>query len=175
MTGDRKAKARALHERVGFDPAAAVELLSLVADCFDAGECPPAQTRVWFAKAVRAMAGVEPSEDGEQPVEHMRATKLATELGIVKRPGPPSKFVSRTDVRRLVQSYGDVSETKLSRAVAEAYGVSVGTARDRVKAAKRDVAEAEAWFDSVLAANDLETLVEPRGGECVRRNGQNST
>jgi len=169
MTGNRKANARALHETVGFEPDAAVELLALIADCFDAGECPPAQTRVWFAKAVRAMASVEPSEDGEQPVEHMRATKLATELGIVKRPGPPSKFVSRTYVRRLVSAHGDVSETKLSRAVADAYGVSVGTARDRVKSVKRDIAEASEWFDSVMAANVLETLIEPRGGECVRR------
>lgn len=169
MTGDLKAKARALHERVGFEPEAAVELLVLIADCFDAGECPPAQTRVWFAKAVRAMAAVEPSEDGEQPVEHLWATKLSTELGIAKRPGPPPKFVSRPDVRRLVLAHGDVSETKLSRAVAEAYGVGMGTARDRVKAAKRDIAGAQAWFDSVMAANDLETLVEPRGGECVRR------
>lgn len=169
MTGNRNAKARALHERVGFEPDAAVELLALIAECFDAGECPPAQTRVWFAKAVRAMASVEPSEDGEQPVEHMRATKLATELGIVKRPGPPPKFVSGPDVRRLVLAYGELSETKLSRAVAEAYGVSVGTARDRVKVAKREIADAQAWFASVMAANDLGSLVEPRGGVCVRR------
>lgn len=170
MTADRKAKARRLQERTGFEPEVAVKLLSLVADYLDDLECPPAETCVLLAKALRATAKVEASADEEHPVEYMRAMKLATELGVVKRPGRPSKFVSRRDVRALIQKYGDeVSETKLAEGVAKAYGISVGTARNRVKAAKRDIAEAQAWFATVMAANDLETLVEPRGGKCVRR------
>lgn len=170
MTGDRKASARRFQERAGFEPDAAVQLLVLVADYLDDLECPPAETCVLLAKALREMAKVEASAGEEHPVEYLRAMKLATELGIVKRPGRPPKFVSRRDVRALLRKYGDeVSERKLWEGVAKAFGVSVGTARDRVNAAKRDIAEAEAWFDSVMAANDLETLVETRGGACVRQ------
>lgn len=172
MTGDCKASARRLHERAGFEPDAAVALLSLVADCLNAGELPPAQTCAWFIKAVRVMATVEPSENGEA-VEHARAAALATELGIVKRPGPPPKFVSRRDLRRTILAYGDeVSETALSKALAQAYDVGLSTARKHVKAAKRDIAEARLWFDGLLAANDLEALVHPRGGDSVRLSAQ---
>jgi hypothetical protein len=168
MTANRKASARRLHERAGFEPDAAVALLSLVADFLDGCELPPAQTCAWFIKAVRVMATVEPSENGDA-VEHARANALATELGIVRRPGPPPKFVSRRDLRRTVLAYGDqVSETVLSKTLAEAYDVGLSTARKHVKAAKRDIAEARQWFDSLLAANDLESLVQPRGGDCVR-------
>lgn len=170
MTKSQNAIAQQLREKIGFEPDAAVKLLSLVADYFDDLECPPAETCVLLAKAFRAMASVEASADEEHPVEYLRAIKLATELGVVKRPGRPSKFVSRRDVRALVRKYGDeVSETKLAEGVAKAYGVSVGTARDRVKAAKRDIAEAREWFEAIMAANDLESLIEPRGGKCVRR------
>lgn len=169
MTANRNANARRLHERAGFEPDAAAALLSLVADYIEDGEILPAETRDWFVKAVRVMASVEPGANGE-PVEHARAAALATELGIVKRPGPPSKFVSRRDVRRLVVAYGDeVSETKLADGVAEAYGVGLSTARKHVKAAKRGIAEGNEWFAAIMAANGLDALIEPRGGDCVRR------
>jgi hypothetical protein len=62
-----------------------------------------------------------------------------------------------------------VSETKLADGVKEAYGVGLSTARKHVKAAKRGIAEAREWFDAIMVENDLESLVQPRGGECVRR------
>jgi len=174
MTANRNANARRLQERVSFEPDAAAALLSLVADYIEDGERLPAETCAWFVKAVRVMASVEPGENGE-PVEHARAAALATELGIVKRPGPPSKFVSRRDVRRLVVAYGDeVSETKLADGVAEAYGVGLSTARKHVKAAKRGIAEGNDWFAAIMAENDLEGLIEPRGGDGVRRSSESS-
>lgn len=170
-----KAKARRLQERVGYEPDAAVALLSLVADYLEGGDLPPAETRRWFVQGVRALEKVEPSANGE-PIEHARAAALAIELGISKRPGPPSKFVSRRDLRRALMAIGDdVSETALAKALAETYGVGLSTARKHVKAAKHDRAEARAWFDSLLAANDLEGLVQPRGGVPVRQSNENSS
>jgi len=168
MTKDRIIKAQQLHERIGFEPDAAVDLFLLVADCLERGELPPAVACAWLVNAARATGEVDGGSEG-RPVEHVRAARLATELGVVKRAGAPMKFVSAHVVRRAVMANGDnVSETKLSKAVAKAYGVSLGTARERVKSTKQGIAEAHEWLDAVMAASGIECLVEPRGGAFVR-------
>lgn len=132
----RHAEIRWLLDRVGYETSVAPRLMAIAADYLETGERMPLILRAWLATGLREAADVAHNATG-QPIEHSRGTALATALGIMRRPGAPTKFVSWRDVRRTVRAYGDeVSETALAKGLAKAYGVGLSTARRHVKNAK---------------------------------------
>jgi hypothetical protein len=135
MMEARRSEARWLLDRAPFEPEAAARLLAIAADYLECGERMPIGLRAWLAEGLRAGAAAQGSASG-LPVEHARAASMATALGVVRKAGAPTKFISWRDVRRTVWQYGDrVSETTLAKALSEAYGVGLTTARKRIKEA----------------------------------------
>ena len=133
MMENRRAEVRWLLDRAPFEPDAAAKLLAIAADYLECGEHMPFGLRAWLAEGLRAGANAQESENG-LPIEHSRAAAMATALGVVRKAGAPTKFVSWRDVRRTVRRYGhEISETTLARELAKAYGVGLTTARKHVK------------------------------------------
>jgi hypothetical protein len=151
MKPDRNARAEALRGRIGIDANAAVEALTTIAECLEAGELPPKALASYLASGIRrAMA--EPSAD--------RARLLAVELGLgaISRGGRPPKPVDHLKVKAIVEQAiaedGDVSETKLKKIVGKEFRISGTTALKHVRPAM--------LIPTLLHRNRITSLVRPR-------------
>lgn len=151
MKPDRTARAEVLRGRIGIDATAAVEALTMIADCLEAGELPPKALATYLASAIRR-AMDEPSAD--------RARLLAIELGLsaISRGGRPPKPVDHLKVKAIVEQAiaddGDVSETKLKKAVGKELRISGNTALKHVWPAM--------LVPKLLHRNGIKSLVPPR-------------
>lgn len=124
--------------RIGVDANAASELLSIAAELIENGKPLPAALAKFLAASIRR-AMEQPSAD--------RATALVFELGLIApaKEGRPRKATPNGEIAATVAIFGNqVSEGALKRELNLAYGLKEGTARSRVKDAKRKVAEAKA-------------------------------
>lgn len=172
MMISRRAASRWLYKRIGYEPEAARYFGLLAATYIEDNEPMPIEMQAWLAGGLWQMGGVEAKVSGEEVIEATRVATLGRALRIMRRQGAP-RFVDRLFIRMALPAVKarKQSETALAKQVKKRFGVSLNTARNHIRREMErptPCAEAREWFDSVMAANDLETLVEPRGGACVR-------
>jgi hypothetical protein len=122
----------------------------------------PLEMRAWLADALRKASKAKPDKNGEKTAAQERAATLVRELGLVGRQGAP-KFVDRRLVRIGVQAIagGYKTETAVAHVIAKEFGVSLNTARSRIRKeqAVQPSMAAQNWFSSIMDANDIESLV----------------
>lgn len=132
---------RSLLNRVGVEASAAVELLTIAAEYLETGKPMPEPLAKFLARSFNdAMA--ERSAD--------RANALVVALGLAapaKDGRPPLSNIPKKPLTVSLAVYGDeIQEGELAKELAKEFGVSVSTARRRVKATMAKIAEARKVF-----------------------------
>jgi hypothetical protein len=127
--------------RVGVEASAAVELLTIAAECLDAGKPLPAPLAKFLARSIKdAMA--ERSAD--------RGSALIVALGLAapaKEGRPLLGNIPKKPLTVSLAVYGDeINEGQLAGKLAKEFDVSPSTARRRIKKTKAKLAEARAIF-----------------------------
>lgn len=125
-----------LLRRVGQDTEAPVELFRMTAALLRARQPLPDGLADYIAGALAHAAADFEAAPGKR-IEEGRIERLSYALGMTRNAGRPRADVPAFDVMLTVGQFGDaLSENVLSKALAEAHGVSLSTARKHIKAAK---------------------------------------
>ncbi len=138
MPTNREAKISEILRKVINDPNAAVELLSIAADCLKDREPIPDALADYLSDAFKQAVRTKTPKNGRR-IEDERINQLAHGLYMKHRPegGAPRKDVPHGGILLAVAVYGDTeaneAETGLRSAIAEAGGVSKNTARTRIE------------------------------------------
>lgn len=144
MATNREAKAAELLAHVGRNASAAAELLAMAAECLEAGEPMPGNLAAFLAASFR-QAVFEPCD------ERGKALAFALGLSAPGKEGRPRKRIPKGDVALTVATVGKgMSETELKKHLADAYGVSAGTALNRIQETKSELEEASRRISKIM-------------------------
>lgn len=157
MATNREAKAAELLAHVGRNASAAAELLAMAAECLEAGEPMPGNLAAFLAASFRQAAVSEPCD------ERGKALAFALGLSAPGKEGRPRKRIPKGDVALTIATVGEgMSETELKKHLADAYGVSAGTALNRIQETKSELEEARRRTVEVMENNGFNNLVRRR-------------
>jgi hypothetical protein len=134
------------------DMAASVELLAVAAEYLKARQPLPGALADYLADAF-AFA-VAASDNGEgRKVEHARADRLTTRLGLKRPANRPRAIMPVHDLMLTVAQYRTKSDGELVAAIVETYSVKESTARTWLKDTRAKLAE----FDQLKAEADIQS------------------
>lgn len=138
MLTNREAKISELLRKVINDPNAAVELLSIAADCLKARETIPDALGDYLSNAFKQAVRTKTPKNGKR-IEEERINQLAHGLYMKHGPegGAPRKDVPHGGLVLAVAVYGDTeangAEVGLRSAIAEVGGIAKNTAKTRIE------------------------------------------
>lgn len=150
-------KIHRLLSKAGVNPNASIDLLKIIVEYFETDKPLPQPLVQYLLKAFKMSINANEDVNGATLLE-VRKNKLAQGLGISVGEGRPKAPLPVEDVIYAIGVLNNISETELKKFLAEGYGVSLSTARNRIKSAKAAINQC----NEILAHNNITSLVRRR-------------